>query len=120
MNAAGCLDVQAAAASTVLHAVQAECAEEESVLTAVCCCYCVHPGQNHCMLQTYPRLGKLVGRFYDASGQPTAELASVQARAQEGKKLQVGGGPTGKRGIHVGKLHCTPGKCHEPALWHGT
>lgn len=38
--------------------------------------------------ETYPRLGKLVGRFYDASGQPTAELASVQARAQEGKKLQ--------------------------------
>lgn len=41
-------------------------------------------------VQTYPRIGKVVGRFYDESGQPTAALAEVHRKAEEGKQLQVG------------------------------
>lgn len=41
------------------------------------------------LLQTYPRVGTRVGRFYDEFGKPTAALQSVRQRAEEGKKLQV-------------------------------
>eukprot|EP00878_Enallax_costatus_P016952 GHUV01017795.1.p1 GENE.GHUV01017795.1~~GHUV01017795.1.p1 ORF type:complete len:306 (+),score=81.49 GHUV01017795.1:228-1145(+) len=39
--------------------------------------------------ETYPHKGKLIGRFYDQSGKPTAELASVHKRAKEGQKLKA-------------------------------
>ncbi len=40
-------------------------------------------------MQNYPYKGKLVGRFYDNTGNPTAELASVHTRAKEGEAIKA-------------------------------
>lgn len=50
-----------------------------------CMCWC------GVAVQTYPRVGRVVGNFYDAAGQGTAELAVVHEKAAEGKKIKVGG-----------------------------
>lgn len=39
--------------------------------------------------QTYPRLGRVVGRFYDEAGRPTAALTEVHTKAEDGKELKV-------------------------------
>lgn len=39
--------------------------------------------------QTYPRVGRVVGRFYDEGGLPTAALAEVRTKAEDGKELKV-------------------------------
>lgn len=50
----------------------------------VCCLHsCLPPAQ------TYPRVGRVVGRFYDEGGLPTAALAEVRTKAEDGKELKV-------------------------------
>lgn len=41
------------------------------------------------LLQTYPRMGRVVGNFYDAAGKSTAAHATVHQKAAEGKKKKV-------------------------------
>lgn len=40
-------------------------------------------------VQTYPKMGRVVGNFYDEAGKATAELAAVHKKAAEGKKIKV-------------------------------
>eukprot|EP00879_Flechtneria_rotunda_P023355 GHRR01024705.1.p1 GENE.GHRR01024705.1~~GHRR01024705.1.p1 ORF type:complete len:146 (-),score=29.74 GHRR01024705.1:1158-1595(-) len=40
-------------------------------------------------LQTYPYVGKLIGRFYDSTGAATTEMNSVHERAKQGEAIKA-------------------------------
>ncbi len=60
-------------------------------------------GALHFRLQEYKPVGKVVGRFYDAAGQPTALLARVEAAAAAAAAAKAAAEQKGATGSGSGK-----------------